>query len=260
MLVEITLLAVEAMSPPDTSPLALLFAVSLALSHFVASKLPFLQSIPRSRWLSLAAGVSVAYVFIHIFPELQEHQTVIEQTEGTVVEFFEHHLYLVALLGFALFYGLERLAIVSRRQNRKQRKDDSTTTRVFWLHTVSFSIYNVLIGYLLVHREEPGLLNMFFFFTAMALHFIVNDFALLEHHKHDYDRMGRWILIAAVISGWAIGRMSEVPEHVVAVFFAFIAGGIILNVLKEELPEERDSRFWAFALGALGYTILLLAL
>ncbi len=33
-----------------------------------------------------------------------------------------------------------------------------------------------------------------------------------------------------------------------------------MNVLKEELPEERKSRFWAFALGAVLYAAILLAL
>ncbi|WP_180381094.1 MULTISPECIES: hypothetical protein [Fischerella] len=46
----------------------------------------------------------------------------------------------------------------------------------------------------------------------------------------------------------------------IALLFTFLAGGVILNILKEELPEERKSRFWAFALGAGIYTVLLLAL
>jgi hypothetical protein len=33
-----------------------------------------------------------------------------------------------------------------------------------------------------------------------------------------------------------------------------------MNVLKEELPEERKSRFWAFALGAVLYAGILLML
>lgn len=41
---------------------------------------------------------------------------------------------------------------------------------------------------------------------------------------------------------------------------AFLSGGVILNVLKEELPEERASRFWAFALGGVAYAVILLAL
>jgi hypothetical protein len=37
-----------------------------------------------------------------------------------------------------------------------------------------------------------------------------------------------------------------------------LAGGVIMNVLKEELPEEHESRFWAFALGAALYSVILL--
>ena len=33
----------------------------------------------------------------------------------------------------------------------------------------------------------------------------------------------------------------------------------MLNVLKEEVPSERQSRFGAFVLGAAGYAALLLA-
>ena len=40
----------------------------------------------------------------------------------------------------------------------------------------------------------------------------------------------------------------------------FLAGGVILNVLKEELPEEKKSRFLPFAFGAGVYTVLLLLL
>jgi hypothetical protein len=33
---------------------------------------------------------------------------------------------------------------------------------------------------------------------------------------------------------------------------------VVMNVLKEELPEERESSFWAFALGAAAYAGVLL--
>jgi len=39
---------------------------------------------------------------------------------------------------------------------------------------------------------------------------------------------------------------------------AFLAGSVVLNVLKEELPEYRESQVWAFAMGCAGYTALLL--
>ena len=62
-------------------------------------------------------------------------------------------------------------------------------------------------------------------------------------------RTGRWVLAAAIVVGWVVGLLTEIPEITVAV-----------NMLKEELPEQRQSRFWAFVLGAAAYTVLLLAL
>jgi hypothetical protein len=125
---------------------------------------------------------------------------------------------------------------------------------------VGKAVYTTLIGYLFFHRLAAGLEDLLLFFVAMALHFVVNDHGLREHHKDAYLRRGRWVLAAAVVLGWVVGLLTEIPEVAIAVLTAFLAGGVIMNVLKEELPEERESRFWAFALGAAFYTVILLAL
>ena len=240
--------------------LSALFAVVLALVHLFSGKVRFLEVTPRSIWLSASSGVSVAYVFVHILPELSQAQETIRGAVGKTLGFLEHHVYLLALLGLAVFYGLERAAKVSRQRNQKVGRGDVTSSGVFWMHVVSFALYNALIGYLLLHREESGVQSLLFFFIAMALHFVVNDYGLREHHKRAYEKIGRWILAAAIIFGWAIGLGTELSRVAIAVLFAFLAGGLVLNVLKEELPEERQSRFWAFALGAGLYSALLVAL
>ena len=65
--------------------------------------------------------------------------------------------------------------------------------------------------------------------------------------------------LSAIIAGWAVGAATEISEAAITVLFAFLAGGVIFNVLKEELPE-RKSRFWAFAVGVGVYSALLLTL
>ena len=42
------------------------------------------------------------------------------------------------------------------------------------------------------------------------------------------------------------------------VLFDFLTGCIVLNVLKEELPEERECSLWPFAAGAAVYAVVLL--
>lgn len=117
-------------------------ALALALVHLSAGRLRFLDVIPRSRWLSFGSGVSVAYVFVHVLPELADSQR---------------------------------------------------------------------------HFARTGL-----------------------------------------VAGWLVDATLDVHPAALAALFAFLAGGVLLNVLKEELPAERESAFWAFALGAVGYAALLL--
>ena len=92
----------------------------------------------------------------------------------------------------------------------------------------------------------------------MGLHFVVNDFGLSQDYQSAYRHSGRWIVAMAIVVGSVIGWGSEISEVAISLLFSFLAGSIVLNVLKEELPQERKSKFSAFVLGAFVYTILLL--
>jgi len=236
-------------------------AAALVAVHLVAGRLRFLDVVPRSRWLSLAGGVSVAYVFVRLLPELSAGQEVVQRAiAGELLAGLENHIYIVALLGLAIFYGLERVVRRSQEERSTMQETERTTTGpgVFWLHVASFGVYNILIGYLLLHRIRPGLMSLAFYTVAMALHFLVTDYGLRNDHRRDYDRVGRWALSIALAGGLAAGYTSRLPELWVAVITAFLAGGVILNVLKEELPEERKSRIAPFFIGAFGYAAILL--
>ncbi|MBM3604964.1 MAG: hypothetical protein FJX25_09450 [Alphaproteobacteria bacterium] len=239
--------------------LTFLFACGFAAIHVFIGAMRFLAGTPRSRWLSGAGGVAVAYIFLHILPELAAHQRTFSRALELPEQAAESLVYLVALAGLATFYGLERAAKASRTRSRAGGRPDAVEAELFWLHMGSFALYNILIGYLLLHREEAGFVSLLIYFVAMALHFVTNDYGLREDHKDSYDHRGRWIIAVAVLGGWALGAATEIPEVLVGFLFAFLAGGVILNVLKEELPEERQSNFAAFALGTAGYALILLA-
>ncbi|MCC9135626.1 hypothetical protein ACFSKU_13045 [Pontibacter silvestris] len=233
--------------------------LALALIHFFGTRLRFLGGVPRSIWLSAAGGVSVAYVFLHLFPELNEGQEHVQRVfpgEG----FLRHHVYIMALLGLAIFYGLERTVVTSKQKRQAKEGKEETSPGIFWVHIGSFAVYNALIGYILFQREEGTLQQLFLFSVAMALHFVVNDFGLLEHHREKYQHVGRWVLVLAIFLGWATGYLVELSHTLIVLVTAFVGGGVILNVLKEELPENRKSRYWAFIMGAAAYAALLLSI
>lgn len=50
--------------------LSFIFAVGFVGIHLFSKRLKLLKVLPRSRFLSIAGGISVAYVFLHLLPEL----------------------------------------------------------------------------------------------------------------------------------------------------------------------------------------------
>lgn len=232
----------------------LLAAIALALLHLLAGRVHSHGVLPGRVWLSAGGGAAVAYVFVHLLPELGRANRIVSEF-GLLGGILERDVYLVALVGFVLFYGLEQLA-----QKGSKRSTGTVKPWVFWIHVGSFGAYNTLIGYLLVHRDEHGPAVLALFAGAMGLHFLVTDHGLHEHFQDRYHDVGRWLLSIAILVGWAIGQLVPVSETVLHVLFALLAGGVILNVMKEELPEQDDSRITPFVAGATGYTLLLLGL
>lgn len=228
---------------------ALLAALLLAGVHAGAGALRLFDRVPRSGWLSAFAGISVAYVFAHLLPEVARRQ---EALEGGPVA-LESEIHLVVLAGVVVFFAVEQHS----QRSRRRRADDRTGPAGFWTSIASFGAYNVIVGYLLLHGEVEDAGSLALYTVALAVHFVVNDAGLRDHHKDAYDRRGRWLLAAAVIAGSALGALAAVPETAVALALAFLAGGIVLNVMKEELPRERCARIAPFATGALAYAALL---
>lgn len=224
--------------------------VVLVAVHLQAWRLRWLSVIPRSRWLSAAGGISVAYVFVHLFPELADAQ---EHLHAAVpgLAFLDNHAYLVALSGLLLFYGLE--TAIRKAGSRAENKE------LFWLHLGSYALYNCLIGTILADYRDQPLKELVLFASAIALHFLVNDYGLRQVHQSTYQHYGRWLVSVAILVGWVIGLAVQIPDTVSAVLLAFLAGSVILNVLKEELPEDRRSRLVPFLLAAFGYSALLVA-
>jgi len=87
-----------------------------------------------------------------------------------------------------------------------------------------------------------------------------HDVGLRRDHKRRYDPFRRWIIAAAVMGGGALAGMTRLSDLAIGLLFAFLAGGIVLNVLKEELPEERESRFLPSLAGAIGCSLGLAAI
>jgi hypothetical protein len=235
---------------PATLAAALVVASAFASGKYIHPS----HLLGRRKWLSIAGGVAIAYVFVDILPELAEkHEAFLESYGEADVLFAEQRIYLAALAAFVFFYGVEHLLAADR-----SRRALLTGSIGHGLHVLAFALYAALIGYLLVERLEEGYAALILYAAAMSLHFLTVDHALRREHEERYDRGGRWVLTASVLLGWFVGTTIEISPATLARLFALVAGGVVINSIKEELPSEKEGNFWAFLAGAAGYALLLM--
>ncbi|NJC23947.1 hypothetical protein BJ994_003023 [Arthrobacter pigmenti] len=234
---------------------SLIIALVLAGLHLAALRIRKLPLVPEHVTGSFAGGLAVAYVFLHLLPEIAEgNEAIGELLEDTieVTPLFDLGIFVVALTGFTAFYGLDRLA------TRRRTRDSGESGGVYWLHVGAFAIYNALITYTMTLRLETGVLFAILFSIAMGLHFVLTDRHLEEHYPRRFRTSGRLVLAGALILGWALSALfAPTSTVVVAILTALLGGSVLLNVFKEELPSNRGSSFPWFLAGLVLYSALL---
>ena len=102
------------------------------------------DSSHHRRWISIAAGVSVATIFVDLLPEISESQAAFSANDhGGAALFPEQAIYIAAMMGFVLFYGLEYMMAASTSE------EGEPNSVFFGLQIAAFAGYSGLIAYLL---------------------------------------------------------------------------------------------------------------
>ncbi|WP_298459304.1 hypothetical protein [uncultured Cellulomonas sp.] len=245
----------------EADPLgALLPVLILCTLHVLAMRVRAVVGEHEQAVVSAAGGVSVAYVFLHLLPEVAAGAGVVGESLGEVaprVPLREIAAFVVALIGFTAFYLAERYS-----QDRREHGEQSQSAgSAFTVHVVAFAVYNVAIALTLPERVAADRLSAAVFTVAIAVHVLVVDRGLAEKYPHRYARRGRFLLAGALLAGWAVGAIAApVPAVVVHVTTALVAGTVLLTVFQEELPRAGRSRVWPFLSGLAGYSAVLVAL
>jgi hypothetical protein len=240
------------------NPFALPVAVILLAANFIlGGGLEIGLRTHRRRWISLAAGVATAYVFVHLLPELSQVQQIFTRaTADKGIPFPESRVYSSALLGFILMYGLEHLA--ARSWERGETAHESEGKIVPWIHVGGFALYCALVTYVMTRESKRGVLFLIFYYFAMSLHFLGADHAFRREYGKWYEGRGKWVVAGGVLAGWLVASLVPLSIEVLATLMGFVGGGVVMNSMITELPKEKEGRFWPFCLGALGYSLLLL--
>ncbi|MFV8830068.1 hypothetical protein [Alkalihalobacterium sp. APHAB7] len=219
--------------------------------HLLANKIIPSEQFKRLRWLSFSGGLAVSYVFVYVLPSLHQEQQKLKDYSSTLT--MESELYVIGLLGLLLFYSLEKSLSYA------QLKGSAEKNTVFWLQVGFYTLYNMLISYTVVASNVQGI-QAAFYGAAIGLHYIAvaNDLSL--ENPDQYNKVGKFVLAFGILTGWGLAIWVTVSSVVQAFIYAFISGAMILNVLKNELPKERNAHFLSFSMAIVSYTSITLTL
>lgn len=236
-------------------------ATLFALAFVFGSRFNPLKSVLHDTRgiVSFSAGMASAYVFVHVMPELHGSEAVVAKEFDETARIGGAWVYLCALLGFLVFYGIDHMHTRLRQPSAaRETAVDEASGAAFALHVGGFTAYVFTMGYLLLNNLEETSGSIALYSIAIGLHFVTIDHSLHREHGIAYLRIGRWVLAGASIAGWATGIIIALPNWSIALLVAFVSGAIIVNSTITELPSEKDGRFPPFLFGGLLYGVTLM--
>ena len=210
------------------------------------------------RIVSFSVGMAVAYVFVHLLPELATTTAeLMELDEARELPFPQLRIYVAALLGFMLFYGLENMVSWARVTHAESGEEHEETIHLKIL-TASYALYVFVVCYVLAHEIRSGAGELALYAFAMGLHFLGFAYGLRRDSSRTYQRWGRHVLAAAALLGWVIALLLPLPEFFAYTLLGFVAGVLIMDTVTSELAGQAEGRFVAFLTGGIVYTLILL--
>ena len=108
-------------------------------------------------------------------------------------------------------------------------------------------------------RAMTGMTYTVLFTFAMALHFVLMDRKFCRMYPVRFNHLGRVFLNLSLFLGWVLSAVFD-PVRVLFVAFmtAFLAGSILLNVFREELPNSNLTSYRWFVFGVSLITVIML--
>jgi hypothetical protein len=209
----------------------------------------------RRSIISFGAGMSAAYAFVRVMPELDDSRRALVASVSVPLRYEGLAIYLLALVGFLVFYSLDHF-----RERLPRAGASARAGLAFNLHVGGFAAYVWLMAYLLASSPESTTMSTVLYTVAIVFHFLAVDHSLRREHSVAYERVGRFVLAGMSMLGWAVGLVVTLPHYVLALLMAFVSGAIIINSAIMELPTEKDGRFLPFVSGGLIYGLILLSL
>lgn len=218
--------------------LSILFGLIISFVHYISGRMRVAYSQHRQKTISLTAGVFIAYIFLHMFPNLYEPG-------------MSRISMLFVLVGFSLFHILEKHAYKHGPKKmvlRELRRE----------HSIAFFIYHFFIGILLYSLLQKDVVTGVLFFVPILSFTAISSISMREIHEMVREsRVVRAALSVSTLFGAALARYLPMSTLLYQSIFGFVVGTLLYIVIIDSIPREREGSPAFFALGVVLYSIII---
>jgi zinc transporter ZupT len=218
--------------------LGLLLALVISLADFFTEGIFAKDNPYKVKFISFAAGVSVAYIFLSMLPEIYNGSIVISKL-----------IFLSVLFGFAVFHLLEKhiRQYYSRGQFRKEHQI---------IHSASSFVYFFVVGFVLVKITGSSNISGILLFIPILFHVVIDSLPRRVTKKHHYRAM----FASSAFLGAIAATFVELGSAFNLILLGIVGGALLYTVIRESLPKEREGKPVYFAVGLLLFTVLIMIL
>ena len=249
--------------PADAITIALvviLYAILIILTKFAPKILEFIsrhESKLANKFLdfstalrSFSSGLAVAYVMIMLIPEYQIFNG--QVTFGWV------NAYKLSLFGLIAYKGIQHYCLMVATKSAKDmgewgfvKSRQEEKLLGFRVSTSVFAVYASLIlltlPYQLGHLHGPA--DKLLYLLTFVMHLGFNVFGLFEENEKHFRKLVPPVVSVALSASLVLTLFNVLPTSLLLGFLSILAGIILYNVFKNELPSAENSSFAWFAIG-----------
>jgi hypothetical protein len=218
--------------------LALVFGLAMGLGHYFSENTLKLCKKVLGEVTSFAAGISVTYVFMQLFPEF------VKRTFSV----YHPSIFLSILVSFSAFHIIEKYIYQHSPRKGVFRKLSIEDT------TISF-IYHFIIGILLVELTAKNLVEGALFFFPVFFHTAVHTLPV------DITKSRNMKIFLATATLWGVLTAAYIytPSMMITtILIGFVIGALLFSVIRHSLPTGREGKPLYFVLGMLIYSMIII--
>lgn len=203
----------------------------LSLADYV-SEGRFKNSRIKEKIVSLGAGISITYIFLHLFPTLYL---------GT--QELSRFLFIFVLLGFTIYHLVEKYIY-------QHAPRDKIVHEIETEHSIALFSYHFIIGIVLISMIKVNIMDGTLFFFPILFHIIIDALP----HSRGYQRKSvKLFFSSAALLGAFLAIIIPIPEVIKLVLVGIVAGLLLFLETREIIPVKRKGKPFYFLAGMVVY-------